>query len=348
MRAMVLREISQVTETSEPLLLEDWPQPRPGPGEVLLRVHCCGVCHTELDEIEGRAAPPALPVIPGHEAVGEIIEHGAGVGEPAVGTRVGVAWIFSACGECSLCLRGEENLCPRFRATGRDAHGGYAEYMSVPAAFVHPLPEAIADEDAAPMLCAGAIGRRSLRLTGIANGQVLGLTGFGGSNHQVLDLARCLYPDSPILVWARDPQQRRQALEAGARWAGDTMERAPLEADAIIDTTPVWKPVLAALEFLAPGGRLVINAIRKESRDRHLLADLDYAQQLWKEKEIKSVANVTRADVREFLQLAAEHGLRPKTETLPLAEANRALRELRTGPIRGAKVLKMLPAVGGR
>ena len=340
MRAMVLRQLMPVTDKAEPLRLEEWPEPEPGAGEVLLRLSCCGVCHTELDEIEGRTAP-SLPRIPGHEAVGEVVALGTNVTGPAVGTRVGVAWIYSACGECEPCRTGRENLCAEFRATGRDAHGGYADYMVAPAAYVHPIPQAIADTDAAPMLCAGAIGRRSLRLAGLENGQVLGLTGFGGSNHQVLELARCLLPDSPVLVWARDPGQRQQALDAGAAWAGDTTEDAPMRADAIIDTTPAWKPVLAALEKLAPGGRLVINAIRKEDRDRALLAELDYPSQLWMEKEIRSVANVTRRDVRDFLELAANHGLRPVTETLPLEEANRALRELRSGPVRGAKVLVM-------
>ena len=339
MRAMMLEQTGPMSTTADPLALRDWPIPEPAAGDVLLRVHACAVCHTELDEIEGRTAPPRLPVIPGHEVVGSVIAQGDGVSKPAIGTRVGVGWIFSACGSCAWCRRGEENLCPSFTATGRDAHGGYAEYMTVPAAFTVPIPDAFTDQQAAPLLCAGAIGLRSLRLAGISNGQVLGLTGFGGSNHQVLQLARCLYPDSPVLVWARNPAERSLARELGATWSGDTEQQAPQQADAIIDTTPVWKPVLAALSSLAPGSRLVINAIRKESVDNDLLATLDYPAQLWLEKEIKTVANVTRADLRDFLALAAKHSLMPRYQSYSLEDANIALRELRAGKINGAKVL---------
>lgn len=339
MRAMMLETIAPLGDQSAPLTLRDWPAPSPARGEILLRVHVCAVCHTELDEIEGRTPPPQLPVIPGHQVIGTVLQHGEGVTEPALNSRVGVGWIFHACGECAWCRRGEENLCQAFTATGRDVNGGYAEYMVVPAAFAVPIPDTFSDAQAAPLLCAGAIGLRSLRLAGIENGQVLGLTGFGGSNHQVLQLSRCLYPDSPVLVWARNPNERALARELGATWSGDTEQQAPQQADAIIDTTPAWKPVLAALTCLAPGGRLVVNAIRKESVDNDLLAGLDYPSQLWMEKEIKSVANVTRADLRDFLALAAEHSLVPRYQTYSLEDANIALQELRAGKINGAKVL---------
>jgi propanol-preferring alcohol dehydrogenase len=339
MRAMVLERTGRIERDGSPLTPREPRAPEPGPGEVRLRVRACAVCHTELDQIEGRVAT-RTPRIPGHEVVGDVDRLGEGVDDGLAGARVGVGWIASACGRCQWCERGEENLCPDFRATGRDIDGGYAEFMTVPAAFVQRIPDALDDVDCAPMLCAGAIGLRSLRLTGMDNGQVLGLTGFGASNHLVLTLARILHPDSPVMVWARDPGQREQALELGAAWAGDTHDDPPRAPDAIIDTTPVWTPVLAALTRLAPGGRLVVNAIRKEHGDRDRLAGLDYAEQLWREKEIKSVANVTRRDIGDYLDLAAEHGLRPETRCVPLEDANEALRRIRFGDFRGAFVLR--------
>jgi propanol-preferring alcohol dehydrogenase len=258
-----------------------------------------------------------------------------------LGDRVGMAWIFSSCGECEFCRSGLENLCPEFRATGRDADGGYAEYMKAPAAFVFRIPEAFTDVEAAPLLCAGAIGYRSLNLTGLRNGQRLGLTGFGASAHLVLMMARHRFPDSEVCVFARSPEERAFALQLGAVWAGDSADSSPLPLAAIIDTTPAWQPVVAALANLAPGGRLVINAIRKEAGDRDCLAELDYPRHLWMEREIKSVANVARSDVAGFLALAAEMGIRPETEEYPFEEANRALLDLKQRRIRGAKVLRV-------
>jgi propanol-preferring alcohol dehydrogenase len=329
------------------LQLVNLPEPTPGPGEVLLRVAACGVCHTELDEIEGRTPPPSLPVVLGHQVVGRVAVLGRGAGRFDLGDRVGVAWIFSACGECPACVAGDENLCPHFRATGRDAPGGYAELMAVPEAFAYPIPDVFSDVEAAPLLCAGAIGYRSLRLANLHDGQPLGLTGFGGSGHLVLMLAQHLYPRSPVYVFARNPEGRAFALELGAAWAGDTADTPPQAPAAIIDTTPAWKPVVEALRVLAPGGRLVINAIRKEEGDKAELLRLDYPRHLWLEKEIKSVANVARRDVFEFLALAAQIPIRPEVEVYPLEEANRALFELKTRRVRGAKVLKITedPAV---
>ena len=342
MRAMLLEHVRGAGDDTLPLRTVNLPVPEPGPGEVLIQVRVCAVCHTELDEIDGRVAA-RLPVVPGHQVVGTITAHGPEVqDDPSVGSRVGVGWIFSACGACDRCREGRENLCADFRGTGCHVHGGYAEYMTAPSNFVHLIPDGLDDVEAAPMLCGGAIGLRSLRLAGLTNGQVLGLTGFGGSNHQVLQLARILLPDSPVLVWARNPGQRRQAVESGATWAGDTHASAPHHADAIIDTTPVWEPVMAALDQLAPGGRLVINAISKVEKDRSLLAELDYSKQLWMERSIRSVANVTRSDIRDFLELAAANTeLRPLTQCYALEQANQALEEIRQGRIRGAKVLEI-------
>ena len=337
---MVLERIGPMSPDSDPLVARRWPIPSPGPEEVLIRVQACAVCHTELDEIEGRVEA-RVPVIPGHQIVGEVAKLGAEVESPAIGTRVGVGWIFSACGRCDYCLNDLENLCPQFHGTGCHTHGGYAEWMCAPARFVHPVPDKLSSISAAPLLCGGAIGLRSLRLASLDNGQVLGLTGFGGSNHQVLRLARALYPDSEVMVWARDANQREQALATGAAWAGPTEAAPPAAPMAIIDTTPVWTTVLKALEFLAPGGRLVVNAISKEDSDRDALATLDYARQLWREKSIRSVANVTRRDISDMLALAARHGLLPETRSMPLTKANEALRQLRFGPIRGATVLEV-------
>ena len=335
MRAMCLESIGTLTDNRDPLVLRDLPVPRPAAGELLIRVLACGVCHTELDEIEGRTRPPSLPVVPGHEVVGRVEAVGAGVSADKTGQRVGVGWIFESDG-------GDlENLSPAFRATGRDANGGYAEYMTVPADYAFPIPDRFSDEEAAPLLCAGAVGYRSLRLAGLADGQVLGLTGFGGSGHLVLQMAKHRYPAGKVFVFARSRAERGFALELGADWAGDTRDDPPAKADAIIDTTPAWTPVVAALLALRPGGRLVINAIRKEAGDTEALAGIDYARHLWMEKEIKSVANVTARDLREFLALAADIPLRPVVESLPLEAANAALRRLKSGHIRGSYVLKI-------
>ncbi len=362
MKAMLLRGIAPLAKNPSPLTLEEIPKPAPKDGEILIRVSVCGVCHTELDEIEGRTPPPQLPVVLGHQVVGVVEQIGAGNGFQRLptlglsgdiqsqetldsvfkpGDRVGVAWIFSACGKCEHCLAGEENLCAQFKATGRDADGGYAEYMTVPAAFAHPIPAALSDAEAAPLLCAGAIGYRSLRLADLTDGRPLGLMGFGGSNHLVLKMAKHLYPNSEVYVFSRNPDEQDFARSLGAAWAGGISDLAPRKLSAVIDTTPVWKPVVEALKNLDSGGRLVINAIRKEEADKDHLLQLDYPSHLWMEKEIKSVANVTRRDVREFLQLAAEAGIRPEIEEFPLADANRALLELRQGKIRGAKVLRV-------
>ncbi|MGJ0485710.1 MAG: zinc-dependent alcohol dehydrogenase family protein [Methylomicrobium sp.] len=340
MKAMVLSHTGKLADNPHPLALVDLPVPVPGDRDVLIKVSVCGVCHTELDEIEGRTPPPSLPVIPGHQVIGHIAAVGKQVTAFSLEDRVGVAWIFSACGECRFCLAGDENLCPEFCATGRDANGGYAEYMTAPSQFVYPIPQAFSDVQAAPLLCAGAIGYRSLRLTGIKNGERLGLTGFGASGHLVLKMARYKFPQSKIYVFARSVEERRFALQLGAVWAGESGQAIPHKLDAIIDTTPVWGPIVHALANLEAGGRLVINAIRKED-DKQNLLELDYSEHLWREKEIKSVANITRRDVTEFLELAAAMRLKPEIQLYPLEEANQALIELKTGRIRGAKVLQI-------
>lgn len=339
MKAMVLKKIWNLEETREPLDLMDLPEPVPAGNEILMRVKACGICHTELDEIEGRTPPPRFPVVPGHQVIGEVAGMGNGATRFHMGERVGVGWIYSACGKCPFCLNGEENLCSGFRATGRDENGGYAEYMTVPEDFAHPIPDMFTDSEAAPLLCAGAIGYRSLRLSGLKDGQNLGLTGFGASAHLVLMMVRHRYPRTKVFVFARSHKEQEFARELGAVWTGDTDEMPPEKLHSIIDTTPVWKPIVEALADLEPGGRLVINAIRKEDIDKDYLMRLDYPAHLWLEKEIKSVANVTRRDISEFLKLAAEIPIRPEIQEYSLEDANRALMELKQRKIRGAKVL---------
>ena len=341
MRAMVLNAICDLRKNRTPLELVDMPKPEPGEREILVKVTACGVCHTELDEIEGRTPPPEFPVVLGHEVVGKVEEAGSLANRFKIGDRVGIAWIFSSCGKCKFCLSGNENLCPDFKATGRDANGGYAQYMIVQEDFAYPIPDIFNDIEAAPLLCAGAIGYRSLKLSGLKNGQNLGLTGFGASAHLVLKMVRHKYPDTNVYVFARNEKERIFAKELGAVWAGDTEETSPIKLDSIIDTTPVWKPIVEAMKNLEPGGRLVINAIRKEEIDKEYLLKLNYPTHLWMEKEIKSVANVASEDVSEFIKLAAEIPIKPEVQEYSLEEANKALLELKEQKIRGAKVLKI-------
>ncbi|MCF8081033.1 MAG: zinc-dependent alcohol dehydrogenase family protein, partial [Desulfobacterales bacterium] len=339
MKAMALDQICDLSENRSPLRAVEMPDPEPGDKEIRIRIAACGVCHTELDEIEGRTPPPRFPVVLGHEVVGRVDRLGPGVSSWKEGDRVGVGWIHSACGRCRYCRDGNENLCAEFRATGRDANGGYAEYMTIAEDYAVRIPDAFTDAQAAPLMCAGAIGFRSLRLAKIENGKTLGLTGFGASAHLVLKMVRHRFPDTRVHVFARKEKERAFALELGAVWAGRTEDTAPEPLEAIIDTTPAWKPVVEALRNLAPGGRLVVNAIRKEDADKDQLLRIDYPEHLWLEKEIKSVANVAHADLSGFVELAAAASIRPEVEAIALEEANRALLELKAGNIRGAKVL---------
>ncbi len=339
MKAWIIEKICDLKTENNPLKLVDIPIPEPQEGELLIKVSACGVCHTEIDEIEGRTPPRHYPVVPGHQVVGTVEQTRGTTAGIKKGNRVGVAWIYSACGKCQYCLSGNENLCEDFKATGRDVNGGYAEYMVVPENFAYPIPGIFTDTDAAPLLCAGAIGYRSVALAGMSNGKLTGLTGFGASAHLVLKLIQYQYPQSDIYVFARSPEERKFALELGAQWVGDTKDKPPSLLDCIIDTTPVWEPVVCALECLKPGGRLVINAIRKESADKEYLLNIDYSRHLWMEKEIKSVANVTSQDVRSFIRIAAEMSLKPETTIYPFEDANQAIIDIKQQKIKGAKVL---------
>jgi propanol-preferring alcohol dehydrogenase len=336
MKAQVLRRI--LPTEAEPLELVDLPIPDIGFKEILVKVTACGICHTELDEIEGRVSPK-LPVVPGHQVVGRVFKVGAGACRFEVGQRVGIAWIYWTCGKCYYCRRGLENLCDNFMATGCDVNGGYAEYLVVHEDFAYPIPDRFSDSEAAPLLCAGAIGYRALKLTEMQDGEVLGLYGYGASGHIVHQIARHLYPNSEIYVFTRKrgDEPSRLAEKLGAQWVGATGDTPPKKLSRAIDTTPSVFPVKEALRNIAKGGRLVINVIRKEEPT----LELNYMEHLWLEKEVKTVANITRRDVEEFLPLAAKIPIIPEVVEFNLEEANKALKALKHGKYKGAGVLKI-------
>jgi len=332
MKAMVLKEVSPIEK--EPLEMIDLPDPVPGPKEVLVKVSTCGICHTELDEIEGRIQP-RLPIVLGHEIIGKVARTGPNTKKLRPGQRVGIGWIHSSCGKCPFCQRGNENLCQEFKATGCDVNGGYGQYTVVQEDFAYPIPERFSDSEAAPLLCAGAIGYRDLRLSGLKRGQALGLFGFGASAHIVIQVAQ--YQGYEVFVFTRSEEHRSLAKKLGASWTGTPEEDPPKKVHCAIDFTPVGETVPKALRILEKGGRLVIAVIRK----RNPIPPMDYTQLLWEEKEIKSVANITREDIQDFLPLAAQIPIIPEVQEFELGEANRALLSLKQGKIQGAGVLKI-------
>lgn len=336
MKAQVLEHIAKVEES--PLKFLELPSPKPKSNQILVKVSVCGICHTELDEIEGRVIPK-LPVILGHQVVGYVSERGSEATKYDIGDRVGVAWIYSSCGKCYHCVKDSENLCDHFMGTGCHADGGYAEYMIVSEDFAYPIPERFTDSQAAPLLCAGAIGYRALKLTGMQNGEVLGLYGYGASAHIVHQIVKYKFPKAKVYVFTRrkDDAPSVLAKKFGADWVGITGETPPKKLNRAIDTTPAGTVVKEAVKSLEKGGRLVINVIRKETA----IPDLDYTEHLWHEKEIKSVANITRADVQEFLPLAAEIPVTPEITEFRFEDANQALSSLKFGRHKGAGVLRI-------
>jgi propanol-preferring alcohol dehydrogenase len=348
-KAMVLKEFCEIGRQGQarkrvdlplkenPLEMAELPDPVPKAQQILVRVSACGVCHTELDEIEGRLVPPKFPVILGHEIVGRVDALGPGVTRFSLGDRVGIAWIYSSCGKCDFCLRGDENLCDQFQATGLDANGGYAQFVVTSEDFAYSIPERFSDSQAAPLLCAGVIGYRALRLSGIKPGKALGLYGFGASAHIAIQVAR--YWNCKVFVFTRKEQKEHRDLakKLGAEWVGATGDSPPEKLDCAIDFTPVGEPVREALGVLKKGGRVVVNAIRKIDP----IPELDYARYLWHEREIKSVANVARRDAEEFLPLAAQIPIIPSVQEFALHEANQALMLLKEGKMQGAGVLRM-------
>jgi propanol-preferring alcohol dehydrogenase len=324
---------------SRRLSVVDEPDPIPGPGEVLVEVSACAVCRTDLQIVEGDLAARRGSVIPGHQAVGRVAAHGPGVDAAAlpVGMRVGVAWTAGCCGTCRFCLAGRENLCPVLAFTGWDRDGGFATAMTARADFVHALPDGFADLEAAPLLCGGAIGYRSLRVAGIdpgsAAGTRLGLYGFGASATIVIQLA--VRAGCEVHVVTRTTSEQQAARELGATWAGSYAQAPPVPLDAAITFAPSGDVVVAALSALDRGGVVAINAIHLDR-----IPQFDY-DRLWLERQLRSVANVTRDDVRGFLALAAAIPIRTRTEVFPLARAEDALIRLKEGRIRGAAVLAM-------
>jgi alcohol dehydrogenase, propanol-preferring len=322
MRAALLRNPAPVL--TKPLSLEDIPIPTPGPGQVLVKVNACGICRTDLHVVEGELAPRLAPVIPGHQVVGER----AG---PQAGRRVGVAWLHSACGQCKFCSTGRENLCNSAHFTGWSRNGGFAEYMLAEERFVYPLPENFSDLQAAPLLCAGIIGFRCLRVSGVQSGARLGLYGFGAAAHVAIQVAR--HWGVEVYAATRDPRHRALALELGAAWAGGTFDIPPLPLDAAIIFAPAGEIVPAALKALDKGGVLVLGGIHMSP-----IPEIDYSL-LYHERVIRSVANNTRQDGIDFLHTAAQIPIRPQTEIFPLESANEALIQLKHDAIRGAGVL---------
>jgi propanol-preferring alcohol dehydrogenase len=332
MKAMVLRETSSIEK--EPLRMEDLPDPVPGSEEILVKVSVCGVCHTELDEIEGRLQSK-LPVVLGHQVVGKVAALGSGAKRFQLGDRVGIAWIYSACGKCHFCQGGNENLCSDFKGTGCHVNGGYAQYTVVPEDYAYLIPQRFSDSQAAPLLCAGAIGYRDLALSGIQRGQTLGLFGFGASAHIVIQVAK--YWGGEVFVFTRSEEHRKLAKKLGASWTGGPEDQPPRKLNCAIDFTPVGETVPNALRVLEKGGRLILAVIRKKNP----IPSMDYSKHLWDEKEIKSVANITRKDAEDFLSLAAEIPVIPEVEEFQLAEANEALLLLKQGKIQGSGVLRV-------
>ena len=332
MKAMVLKQQSPIEKG--PLERVDLSDPIPGPKDIRVKISVCGVCHTELDEIEGRIES-RLPIVLGHEIVGRVESLGSEAKRFKLGDRVGIAWINSACGKCLFCKEGYENLCLAFKATGCHTNGGYAQYTVVSEEFAYSIPERFSDSEAAPLLCAGAIGYRDLRLSNIEKGQTLGLFGFGASAHIVIQVAK--YWGCEVYVFTRSEEHRKLAKKLGAAWAGGPEDEPPKRLNGAIDFTPVGETVPQALRILEKGGRLVLAVIRK----RNPIPPLDYAHHLWDEKEIKSVANITRRDLQDFLPLAAEIPILPEVEEFKLEDANRVLVLLKQGKIQGAGVLEI-------
>ena len=331
MRAMQLHQPKPVEEN--PLTLVDLPIPEPGPGQVRIRVRVCGVCHTDLHTVEGELELPRLPIVPGHQIVGSVDALGEGASRFQPGDRVGVAWLNWTCGECTFCRQGLENLCVRARFTGLHADGGYEEYVVVDERFAYPLPPGFSDEEAAPLLCAGIVGYRSLRLSGIQPGGNLGLYGFGASAHLVIQVAR--HWDCQVYVFTRSPEHQALARQLGAVWVGRAEEQPPVPLDASVVFAPAGWIVPLALGHLRPAGTLAINAIHMSP-----IPEMSY-QRIYQERVLRSVANLTREDADQFLRLAGEIPVRTEVETFPLEEANEVLKRLKASRIRGAAVLRV-------
>lgn len=331
MKACVLRAAAKI-ETN-PLEFVDISLPEPEKGEVLVRVRACGVCRTDLHVIEGELPPRKSPVIPGHQVVGIVARQGEDARRFSIGARVGVAWLHRTDGTCEHCRSGAENLCDHPEFTGYTVNGGYAEYIVAPEKFVYPIPEGFPDEQAAPLLCAGIIGFRSLRLSGIQSGGRLGFYGFGAAAHVAIQVAQ--HWGVEVYASTRDARHQKLALELGAAWAGGTFEEPPKKLDAAIVFAPAGEIVPAALKALKKGGVLILGGI-------HMSAIPSFPYELlYQERMIRSVANNTRQDGEDFLRVAAQIPIRTHVHIFPLQDANRALNALKNDAIPGAAVLRI-------
>jgi len=332
MRAMVLDTPAPIDD--EPLTLRDVPLPEPGPGQVRLRVSVCGVCRTDLHTVEGDLDLPRTPLVPGHQVIGTVDALGDGVSGLAEGTRVGVAWLHQTCGQCRFCSAGRENLCPDARFTGLDADGGYAEAMTVPADFAYPVPDGFPDEQAAPLLCAGIIGYRALRRSGIRPGGRLGLYGFGASAHVAIQVAR--HWECEVAVLTRDEGHKALARRLGAAWVGEAPDRPPAPLDAAVIFAPAGDLVPPALEAVDKGGTVVLAGIHVSG-----IPAMDYENHVFYERTLTSVTAATRQDGGDLLRLAAKIPIRTEVETFDLAEANAVLARVKASQIAGAAVLRV-------
>jgi propanol-preferring alcohol dehydrogenase len=332
MKAMILRQFKSIEKNA--LKLAEIPIPQPDPGEILVKIKVCGVCHTDLHTVEGELPEVKLPVIPGHQVVGIV----AGGGERArrfkKGERVGVAWLHSACGKCAFCLSGRENLCENGRFTGYHANGGYAEYLTVPEKFAYAIPPIFSDEEASPLLCAGIIGYRALRLSEIRPRECLGLYGFGASAHVAIQVA--VNWGCRVYVFSRGKEHQNLARKLGASWTGSAKERPPTKTNSSIVFAPAGPLALSALANTEKGGTVALAGIYMTP-----IPEMDYQKYIYHERTLRSVANATRQDGEELLEIAAEIPIRTTTQVFPLEEANRVLRLLKEGKISGAAVLKV-------
>ncbi|MDD8020385.1 MAG: zinc-dependent alcohol dehydrogenase family protein [Acidobacteriota bacterium] len=332
MRAIVLSAFGPVE--NRPLKMEEVVSPDPGPDQVLIRVSYCGVCHTDLHIVEGELPAVSLPKIPGHQIVGQVEKTGKQVSLFKAGDRAGCAWLYQACGRCHFCLTQRENLCEQAKFTGYDVDGGYAELVVVPESFAYELPENFPDDQAAPLLCAGIIGYRSLRLSRLMPGEKLGLFGFGASAHVTIQVAR--YWGCPVYVFTRKKEHREQALKLGAVWAGKLDENPPVRLEAAIVFAPAGDVARRALEVVDRGGTVVLAGIYISQ-----IPGLEYEKHLYYEKTLRSVANATRQDGVEFLKIAGEIPVRTEIQVFPLEKANEALEAVKHSRINGAAVLKI-------
>ncbi len=332
MKAMLLDRFRPISKN--PLMLSELPLPRVGPKDILIRVTCCGVCHTDLHTVEGELPDVELPRIPGHEVIGAVERRGKEAKRFRIGQRVGAAWLYSACGRCRFCKNGRENLCEKAMFTGYQKNGGYAEFMVVPEKFAYSIPPAFSDEEAAPLMCAGIVGYRALKLSGIEKGGKLGLYGFGASAHVAIQIAR--FWKCQVYVFSRSEAHRRLARKLGAAWTGTSRDTPPVKLDSAVIFAPVGSLYLNALRVLDRGGVVASAGIYMSP-----IPEMDYCRHLYHERKMLSVANATREDGEAFLQVAAEIPVRTSVEVFPMEEANGVLQRLKAAKINGAAVLRI-------